>query len=62
VALGARACMTGRAYLYALGAGGERGVDRLLGWFDESIHRSLALIGCPSIERLSPDFVRWRQS
>ncbi len=30
VALGARACMAGRAYLYALGAGGERGVDQLL--------------------------------
>ena len=27
VAAGATACMAGRAYLYALGAGGERGVD-----------------------------------
>ena len=30
VALGARACMAGRAYLYGLGAAGERGVDHVL--------------------------------
>ena len=33
VAAGATACMAGRAYLYGLGAAGERGVDRVLGWF-----------------------------
>ena len=31
VSLGARACMVGRAYLYGLGAAGERGVDHALG-------------------------------
>ena len=30
VALGADACMAGRAYLYGLGAAGERGVDHVL--------------------------------
>ena len=30
VAAGATACMAGRAYLYGLGAAGERGVDRVL--------------------------------
>ena len=29
VALGARACMAGRAFLYGLGAAGERGVDQV---------------------------------
>lgn len=62
VALGARACMIGRPYLYALAAGGERGVDLVLRWFDEGIRRNLALVGCPQIEDLSPDFVEWRQS
>ena len=32
LALGADACMVGRAYLYGLGAAGELGVDRVLEW------------------------------
>lgn len=60
LALGARACMIGRPYLYALGAGGERGVDQLLGWYDEGLRRSLALLGCGSVAELGPDRVRWR--
>src|SRR6476619_7385794 len=39
LAAGASSCMAGRAYLYALGAAGERGVDRLLGWFAEDVRR-----------------------
>ena len=35
VALGARACMAGRAYLYGLGAAGERGVDHVLAMLDD---------------------------
>ena len=57
LALGARGCMIGRAYLYALAAGGELGVDLALSWFNEGIHRSLALIGCPKISDLSPEYV-----
>ncbi len=60
VALGARACMIGRAYLYGLGAGGERGVDLVLRWFAEGLERTLALAGARSIGELSRDFVRWR--
>src|SRR3954452_9347200 len=33
VAAGATAAMAGRAYLYGLGAAGEKGVDRVLEWF-----------------------------
>ena len=62
VALGARACMAGRAYLYALGAAGEPGVDRALEWFDEGIRRTLALVGCPSIGQVSRESVRWRDA
>lgn len=61
VALGARACMVGRAYLYALGAGGERGVARMLSWFDESVRRTLTLLGCERIDDLGPEHVRWRE-
>jgi L-lactate dehydrogenase (cytochrome) len=57
LALGATACMIGRAYLYGLAAGGERGVDLVLDWFDEGLRRTLALIGCPRAEELSREFV-----
>lgn len=45
VAAGATAAMGGRAYLYALGAAGERGVDRLLGWFRADVTRTMTLLG-----------------
>lgn len=55
VAAGATAAMAGRAYLYGLGAAGERGVDRVLEWFDADLHRVLHLIGATSIGALDRD-------
>jgi L-lactate dehydrogenase (cytochrome) len=52
VATGATACMAGRAYLYALGAGGEAGVDRLLGWWRDDVRRTMALVGAGSVADL----------
>jgi L-lactate dehydrogenase (cytochrome) len=60
VALGARACMVGRAYLYGLGAAGERGVARVLELLDADIRRTMTLLGCRSIAELTPGYVRWR--
>ncbi len=60
VALGATACMTGRAYLYGLAAGGEAGVDLVLEWFEESMRRTLSLVGCSSFEQCNSSIVRWR--
>lgn len=60
VALGARACMAGRAYLYGLGAGGERGVDLVLDWLEEGFRRTMALLGTTDVAGLTPDAVRWR--
>ena len=60
VALGARACMIGRPYLYGLAAGGEAGVDRVLEWFDEGIRRTLALVGCPDLADLSRETIERR--
>jgi L-lactate dehydrogenase (cytochrome) len=37
--------MAGRAYLYALGAAGERGVDRVLDWFRNDVARTMTLLG-----------------
>ena len=52
VAAGATAAMAGRAYLYALGAAGERGVDRLLQWFAGDIQRTMSLLGVAQISAL----------
>jgi L-lactate dehydrogenase (cytochrome) len=60
LALGARACMIGRAYLYGLGAAGERGVDGVLGLLADDMRRTMALLGRRSVAELGPDIVRWR--
>ena len=60
VALGARACMAGRAYLYGLAAGGERGVDHVLNHLREGVARTLALTGTRRVVDLTRDLVRWR--
>ena len=60
LALGARACAIGRAYLYGIGAGGEQGVDRALELLRAELHRALALLGCPSVGDLGPEHVRRR--
>jgi L-lactate dehydrogenase (cytochrome) len=60
VALGGRACMAGRAYLYGLGAAGERGVDHVLGLLDADVRRTMALVGASSIAELGRDLVEPR--
>src|SRR4051794_3366944 len=57
VALGARACMAGRASLYGLGAAGERGVDHVLQLFDADIRRTMALVGAHDVDALTRDLV-----
>lgn len=49
VAMGARACMVGRAYLFGLMAGGERGVARSLGILQSEASRTLQLLGAASV-------------
>jgi L-lactate dehydrogenase (cytochrome) len=60
VALGARACMAGRAYLYALGAAGERGVDHVLALLDADVRRTMALVGSRTVADLHPGLVHLR--
>jgi L-lactate dehydrogenase (cytochrome) len=52
IAAGADACMAGRAYLYGLGAAGERGVDRVLTWLADDVRRTMLLLGAGSIKEL----------
>jgi L-lactate dehydrogenase (cytochrome) len=60
VALGARACMIGRAYLYGLGAAGERGVDHVLALLESDIRRTMALTGRRRMSELGADLVQRR--
>jgi L-lactate dehydrogenase (cytochrome) len=60
LALGANAVGIGRAYLYALAAGGQVGVERALGLLRDEVHRTLALTGCDSVASLDRRFVRRR--
>ncbi|UJP08742.1 alpha-hydroxy-acid oxidizing protein [Microbacterium sp. KUDC0406] len=52
VGLGADACMVGRAYLYGLMAGGERGVDRMLQLMRAEAVRTMQLTGVSTIAEL----------
>jgi L-lactate dehydrogenase (cytochrome) len=60
VALGARACMGGRAFLYGLGAAGEPGVDLVIDLLRGDLRRTMALTGTQSIADARPDLIRWR--
>ncbi|HEY5455684.1 MAG TPA: alpha-hydroxy acid oxidase [Acidothermaceae bacterium] len=57
-ALGARATLIGRAYLYGLMAGGERGVDRAAEILTREVRRTMQLLGVASIAELQPSHVR----
>ena len=49
VALGARACLSGRAYIYGLAAGGQAGVARAIEIIRNELNVSMALTGVKSI-------------
>jgi L-lactate dehydrogenase (cytochrome) len=53
VALGARACLVGRAYLYGLMAGGERGVARAADILTGEFRRTMQLVGATSVADLA---------
>jgi isopentenyl diphosphate isomerase/L-lactate dehydrogenase-like FMN-dependent dehydrogenase len=54
MALGARAVMIGRPYLYGLAAGGEAGVARALAMLDNELRTTMALLGTPTLADLGP--------
>jgi L-lactate dehydrogenase (cytochrome) len=60
-ALGASAGMVGRAYLYGLMAGGERGVARALAILEAEVVRTLQLLGVARVEDLTPEHARLRR-
>lgn len=57
VAHGAKAVMVGRAYMYGLMAGGERGVEKAAAILESDMRRTMQLLGARSLSELSADQV-----
>ena len=55
LALGARAVLVGRPYIWALAAGGSEGVSQILEVYRRGIDGTLKLIDSPSVQDLTPD-------
>ena len=60
LALGATACSFGKGFLFALGAGGQEGVEMVLHRLREEIRRDMILMGCKSIKDLNPSKIAFR--
>ncbi len=54
-ALGAKACMIGRAWLYGLASGGQPGVERALQILRDEIDITLTLLGRPTLAEINRD-------
>ena len=57
LALGARSCMIGRAFVYGLGAGGEAGVTKALDILRKELDISLGLTGTASVHEAGPHII-----
>ena len=60
LSLGAKACSGGRFYLYALAAGGQKGVEKALSNMNNEIIRDMKLMGCTKISDLTKSNIRFR--
>ena len=52
LALGAKSCLIGRAYIYGLGAGGEAGVAKAIDIIRKELDVSMALTGTTSVKEI----------
>ena len=60
LSIGAKACSGGRLYLYALAAGGQKGVEKALENLHSEIERDMKLMGVTNISQLSKKNIRFR--
>ena len=60
LSLGAKACSGGRFYLYALAAGGQKGVEKALSNMHSEIKRDMQLMGVTNIDQLSRKNIKFR--
>ena len=61
LAAGATACSFGKAFLFSLSAGGQKGVERLLENMQNEIRRNMILMGCKSINDLDESKIIYRR-
>ena len=59
LSVGAKACSAGRLYLYALAAGGQAGVERVLGQMKMEIERDMKLMGVTAVDQLTRNNLRF---
>jgi isopentenyl diphosphate isomerase/L-lactate dehydrogenase-like FMN-dependent dehydrogenase len=58
LALGARAVLIGRPFVWGLAVDGEQGVGRVLRMLRDELETSMALAGCPSVSNISNAIIR----
>ena len=61
LAAGAKACSFGRMFLFALSAGGQQGVERVLQNMYDEINRNMILMGCKSTKELNRSKIIFRK-
>jgi L-lactate dehydrogenase (cytochrome) len=57
LALGAKACLIGRAWAWSLAAGGEAGVANMLHILRQELRMAMALTGCVDLREAGPDML-----
>lgn len=60
LALGAKAVFLGRAILWALAAGGQKGVEKVLSLINEELKESMIRTGCYCVEDIAKNGVIYR--
>jgi len=60
LSLGAKACSGGRMYLYALAAGGQKGVEKSLSNLRSEIERDMKLMGVSNVKELTRKNLQFR--
>jgi len=61
IAAGAKACSFGKMFLFALGAGGQKGVEKVLQNMHDEIHRNMVLMGCKNLKDLNTSKIIYRK-
>ena len=59
--LGAKACSFGKGYLFALAAGGQKGVESILEKMKSEINRDMKLMGCKNLSELNNSKLIYRK-
>ena len=61
LAAGAKACSFGRMFLFALGTGGQKGVEKVLKNMHDEIKRNMVLMGCKNLKELNEKKLIYRK-